>query len=694
MQPIEFVALDCETTGIDSRKDNIIELGAVKFSLTKNLASFDSLFHSPTRIPQFVERLTGIQNSDLEYAPHFSAKKAEIENFLSEAILIGHNLPFDLDFLRSAGLDFSDCQTLDTFLLSGLILPRGDSLSLENLTQKFAIFHKDAHRALADAEATRELLRILIGLAKNFASEKWQQILALRAEKSWLQVFAELVLQAELAPQEIPNTSPEPTELRSEVVQKLVAEFSSEPKLIELSARPEEILAAAEKLSRPSAIFFAHNFTARSLSAAHFFAPQNYPDPAKLDKFLAKDLSPTELILAAKLILHPGKSRYELNLSRAENLLFDFVASEEMPAADAKILVGDHAALQFEKSDRLKIVADAAALPENILRENSFNLDLPNLELLAPHFSGKIQIWWGLLGLLFREAAPRFGRLDFTAATGATNFSKVVEAGQNLLAEISAFLPPRVATGLANFIDPDSNFTKSLRSSALGEITLVAEPRTLVLPDCVRDFSIDGALDAADNFSFVKKMFALPSDFSTVRISLGENLPRFLVAENLPDPATPQFFPAVAKFLLQILPQFSGRTAVVFPNRFEAGNFAERAIAELELPVFSRKIPSKQKLAELEKAVVVFSLGNFAPSAKFENCVIVKLPTRSKSDGEAWDDYYAAMILRFKKMWSDFASSEHAEKFLILDPRLFTKKYGQSLLDAIPQKFESVRISA
>jgi len=695
MHEIYFLALDCETTGIDSRRDNIIELGGVKFSITENFTSFDSLFHSPTRIPQFVERLTGIKNSDLNNAPRFLEKKDEIENFVGESILVGHNLPFDLDFLKSAGLDFSNRKTLDTFLIAGLILPRGESLALENLSQKFKISHIGAHRALADAEATRDLLRVLIAIAKNFSTEKWKRIRDLDStEKNWVQIFAGLVLDSEITPRKLENPLIGDSEIRESVVEKLITEFSGDPKILEISARPREVFAAVEKLKKSSSIFFGSNFTARELSADQFFSPRDFVDSSKLEKFLTKKLSPVELSLAAKLVLHSGKNRQELNLTRVENFIFDFVAAEKIPDnSSSKILVGDHSALEFENSERLKVVIDAATFIENRVRANSLVLDLSSLELLASQFSEKIQIWWGLLGLLFREESPRFGRLDFAAASGLSNFSKVIEAGQNLLGEISDSLPPRVATALADFLNPDSNFTKSLRSNLLGEITIFVEPRGLSPLDFSQNFLIDNALDAADNFAFVKKMFDLPIDFSTKKISTSENQARFFVAENFPDPNTPQFFPAVQKFLLQNLPNFSGRTALIFPNRAEAGNFAERATGELEFPIFSRKIPSIEKLREFKKTVVIFSLGNFRPTVDFQNCVVVKLPFIVRDGADFFAEILPETILRFKKMWLNFVKSDYAENFFVLDSRLFIKRYGQNFLDAIPQKFEGVRIS-
>ncbi len=694
MRGIEFVALDCETTGIDSRRDNIIELGAVKFSLAQNLASFDSLFYSPTRIPQFVEQLTGIQNSDLADAPKFPDKKNEIENFLTDSILVGHNLPFDLDFLTTAGLDFSGRTTLDTFLLAGLILPRGESLGLESLAQKFQIFHEDAHRALADAEATRELLRVLTALARNFSAEKWERIRNLNSAKGWPQIFAELVLSSAIPPREFENAPVADSAVRDSVVEKLFTELSGDAKLIEVSAQPNEILAAAEKLNQPSVIFFASNFTARELPAAQFFAPQNYVDAQKLEKFLSKKLTPTELTLAAKLILHSDKNRHELNLTRAENLLFDFVAAEEISASsNSKVLVSDHAAFEFAAAARRRIIADAATFSESRAQAVSLDLDLSNLELLAPAAFDKIQIWWGLLGLLFREAAPQFGRLDFTAASGLANFSKVVEAGQNLLAEISGELPPSVVRALQNFLDPNSNCAKSLRSNVLGEITISIEPRAFLPLDFSKDFLIDSAMDAADDFTFARRQFALPADFPATKTPT-ENAPRFFVAENAPDPAAPQFFPVVTKFLLTQLPDFSGLTALVFPNRAEAGKFAERATAELTLPIFFRKIPSAENLRALGRAVVILTPGSRLSAADFANYFVIKLPFFVCAGDDWLTQTLPATVLRFKKMWADFARLDSAVNFFALDSRLLGKNYGQNFLDAIPQKFEGVKISA
>ncbi len=721
MREIEFVALDCETTGLNSEKDNLIELGAVKFSISENLDSFDSLFCSPTRIPQFVERLTGIQNSDLVGAPKFSEKQEEFQKFCEGKILLGHNLRFDLDFLAAAGLDLNSYLSLDTFRIAGLLLPRGDSLSLENLSQKFGVTHDNAHRALADAEATRDLLRVFFRIAKSFPRKRWEKIVNLPVRqagldstvRNWVQDFAKLVLDSKVESLEHEVAKLETPEIREVVVEKLFNQFSRStvPQLIEVSANPIEILTAAKKLGKPAAVFFANNFVAQGVSEVAVFSPKNYVDTVKLENFVSQKLSETEVAFAAKLILHTKKNFREINFTRGECLLFDFVSAEKPEKSLPEFFVSDHVSLpEFQNFSHLKIITDAISLPENLARENSVILDFSTLEELSPSHLEKLQIWWGILGLLFREAAPQFGSLNFAEATFFSNFSKAVEAGKSFLAVAGEKLPPKIVVALENFLATDSNFRKSLRSNAAGEMTLIVESFKVALPDFSDSILLDAAADAGDDFAFAKRTLDLPENFLTEKFDLAtcssnllqqgdreagteKDLPRFLVAEDSPNPATPQFFFAVEKFLLKNLPQFLGVTAVVFPNRMEAGNFAERATAELDFPVFFRKIPSFEKLAVLEKAVIILTTGSQFFPPKLHNFVSVKLPFIVR-DGADWNlETLPATVLRFKKMWSNFASSPVAEKFIALDSRLIEKKYGQNFLDVIPQKFESVRIS-
>ncbi|MCL0047672.1 exonuclease domain-containing protein, partial [Dehalococcoidia bacterium] len=68
-----FVALDLETTGLDSAKDTIIEIGAVKFVGEEIIDSFQTFINPGRTIPEFVQRLTGISPNQVRRAPFFSS---------------------------------------------------------------------------------------------------------------------------------------------------------------------------------------------------------------------------------------------------------------------------------------------------------------------------------------------------------------------------------------------------------------------------------------------------------------------------------------------------------------------------------------------------------------------------------------------------------------------------------------------
>lgn len=713
MREIEFVALDCETTGLDSERDNIIELGAVKFSVAKNLASFDSLFCSPTKIPQFVERLTGIKNSDLNGAPKFAEKQEEIQNFCSDHILVGHNLQFDLDFLKAHGVDMNDHLVFDTFKIAGLLLPRGESLSLENLAQKFGLVHDDAHRALADAEATRDLLRVFLRIAKSFPRERWEKIRQLQSVESWIKKFAELVLDSDLEAQKYEVPAGEMAEIRTDVVEQLATTFQKGDVLLEATANAAEIISAAKTLNEKMVMYFKDSFDVRR-SLQQFddlvvsYAPHKYICQEKLNSFLSHSLSELELSLAAKVILHPEFNFYDFNFTRAEIFTFDRIAGDracseehaQCPFAqhlektvDAPIVLSSHESLLPDSVvSGVAIVADAISLLENLARADSLVLDFPTLEEVSPQHLEKLQIWWGVLGLLIREAAPRFGKVELQETRALSHFSKAIEMGKSFLADAEADLPPRIAKALQSFLNLNPAVRSLIRTNAMGEITLVVEPLEIALPKNSKSIFIDAAADATDQFQFAKKTLQLSDNFPTEKLEHAEELPRFLVADDAPDPAAPQFFPAVERFLLRELPSWSGLSAIVFPNRMEAGNFAERATAELDCPVFFRKVPTAEKLASLDKAAVILTTGSKFVPAGLSNFVSVKLPFIVR-DGADWQtETLPATALRFKKMWMNFIASTQAEKFLALDSRILSKKYGQSFLDVVPASYEKLTI--
>lgn len=150
-----YIALDLETTGLDAKRDSIIEIGAVCFQGNQILDRFVSFVNPQRTIPLRVQQITQIRNSDVAQAPTIDAVIPELLAFVRNdvAALVAHNAAFDLGFLRHAGIDFQR-PVFDTFELAAMLLPRANSYSLGELCRTLAVPLTNAHRALADAEAT------------------------------------------------------------------------------------------------------------------------------------------------------------------------------------------------------------------------------------------------------------------------------------------------------------------------------------------------------------------------------------------------------------------------------------------------------------------------------------------------------------------------------------------------------------
>lgn len=147
------VALDLETTGLDSSRDTIIEVGAVKFQGDREIDSFQSFVNPGRAIPDHIQRLTHISPHQVERAPMFGSIADDLAAFIGDHPVIGHNVSFDVGFLASHGLPL-DNSAYDTWDLASVFLPRSMQYSLSHLTSFLGVDHSDPHRALSDAKAT------------------------------------------------------------------------------------------------------------------------------------------------------------------------------------------------------------------------------------------------------------------------------------------------------------------------------------------------------------------------------------------------------------------------------------------------------------------------------------------------------------------------------------------------------------
>ncbi|MHB1740739.1 MAG: DEDD exonuclease domain-containing protein [Actinomycetes bacterium] len=163
-----FVVVDLETTGGSPTGAAITEIGAVKVRGGVVLDEFATLVDPAQPIPAFIAVLTGITDALVAGAPELSSVLPAFLEFAHGAVLVAHNAPFDVGFLRAGAarldLPWPDLPVVDTARLARVVLDRDEAPNCK-LATLAALFHATTtpeHRALADARATVDVLHGLI----------------------------------------------------------------------------------------------------------------------------------------------------------------------------------------------------------------------------------------------------------------------------------------------------------------------------------------------------------------------------------------------------------------------------------------------------------------------------------------------------------------------------------------------------
>jgi DNA polymerase III subunit epsilon len=168
LHQVVFVVVDLETTGGSAADCQITEVGAVKVRGGEVLGEFHTLVDPGTGIPAFIQVLTGITDAMVADAPRISAVLPGFLEFASGAVLVAHNAPFDVGFLRAAAhrqqIPWPPFGVLDTARLARQVLMRDEApnCKLATLARLFRATATPNHRALQDARATVDVLHGLI----------------------------------------------------------------------------------------------------------------------------------------------------------------------------------------------------------------------------------------------------------------------------------------------------------------------------------------------------------------------------------------------------------------------------------------------------------------------------------------------------------------------------------------------------
>ena len=177
-----FVVVDLETTGGSHLDCAITEIGAVKVRGGEVLGEFQTLVNPTVSIPPFIQVLTGITDAMVAAAPRLDQALPAFMEFCRGTVLVAHNAPFDLGFLRSGclslGLDWPRPPSLDTAVLARRVLTRDEApnCKLSTLARVFGAGTTPDHRALHDARATVDVLHGLIARLGNLGVQTVEEL--------------------------------------------------------------------------------------------------------------------------------------------------------------------------------------------------------------------------------------------------------------------------------------------------------------------------------------------------------------------------------------------------------------------------------------------------------------------------------------------------------------------------------------
>lgn len=168
-----FIAVDIETTGLSPKRDEIIEIGALKYQEGECVEVFSRLIKPSKSISGRITEITGIDDRMVENAPGIEEVLREFLVFVGEeTCFLGHNVRFDLSFLKTQMLKIKKpfpVVAVDTLALARKFLPQLPKKDLHTVSTHYGIVNERAHRALEDAKTTA---RVYFCLYEAFAERE------------------------------------------------------------------------------------------------------------------------------------------------------------------------------------------------------------------------------------------------------------------------------------------------------------------------------------------------------------------------------------------------------------------------------------------------------------------------------------------------------------------------------------------
>lgn len=161
-----FICLDCETTGLESRHDRLVEIAVTKFNFDEILESYETLLDPERPIPEVTTKIHHITDEMVKGKPKVNTILPHLLKMIGNHIIIGHGIQLDISFIsEECKRSQIPCNLHQNPLLDTLRMARlyGESPvnSLETLRKHFNIADEGAHRAMSDVIVNIEVFKYL-----------------------------------------------------------------------------------------------------------------------------------------------------------------------------------------------------------------------------------------------------------------------------------------------------------------------------------------------------------------------------------------------------------------------------------------------------------------------------------------------------------------------------------------------------
>ena len=187
LETARWVALDCETSGLDMKRDRLLSVGAVR--IAEGRIEVGNALHSVVKqtAPSARENILvhGI-GGDAQIGGRAQDEVVrELEAYVGEAIPVGFHAPFDAEILRRHGFRVRN-RWLDLAELAPALFPGRKAAHLEDWLAEFGIAVHDRHDALGDAFSTAQLLLVSIAEARRQGAATVEALRTLGSAARWL----------------------------------------------------------------------------------------------------------------------------------------------------------------------------------------------------------------------------------------------------------------------------------------------------------------------------------------------------------------------------------------------------------------------------------------------------------------------------------------------------------------------------